>query len=776
MPATSPEAIERKRQRMFERRKERRRDDPDFTRRETRQRAKRSRSPTAIEARERTRAKARELADARPFVGCDGEGIGQGAEQKYALFRMGDRELYDGDRRLTTPELLRFILDHPSRDDILIAFAFDYDVNMILRDMPTDRWRHLLKLVEKPQQYDAHVRDWRRSKSRLGYKPIADDPIVAPNPYEQQGWTWVRFPGGAMTFGVQYIPRNYLRVCRGLSVRTRRGEWRTYSMPGTTRTIYDSFGNFQSSFLAALNRWNVGAEHWSAIKAGKDARGTVAFNRITPAIRRYCAIECDLLADLMGEFRSACLAGGIRPQTWNGAGKLAAALMRDHGVMRSADVAKHCAAGLLTMAHEAYYGGRFEVTRCGLVDRPVDEFDIKSAYPAAMRELPCLDHGKWHKRTGGELQRLLDYSDARTKHRLAPALFVANVHFRHRPGTFLCGLPYRSHKDGRLSWPIEGRGVYWSPEIRSAEQLGAKVKLGDGWLYEKRCDCQPFDWIEKLYDYRRQLGPARGQPLKLGYNSIYGKWAQRIGHPPFANPIFAGLCTALTRAALNLAIHATGDPRRVVMLATDAIYTIGKPPKLDQGDGLGQWEHKRHRNLFIVRPGLYWPPKPRGKARAIKSRGVSAKFFEHPKVIRKFRRVWSDYVRAKQSGRGADLFLARMLDGHVRPIRPPVVQITIEAFIGHRLALHQGKPELACQWITAPRNQSFECHNSGKRSPGRIQGKAMILLPLRGDDRFKSATYQPATLLATADAFEDDRMLFEAMPDPVELSPPFVDG
>ena len=50
-----------------------------------------------------------------------------------------------------------------------------------------------------------------------------------------------------------------------------------------------------------------------------------------------------------------------------------------------------------------------------------------------------------------------------------------------------------------------------------------------------------------------------------------------------------------------------------------------------------------------MRPGVYWPPKKRGKARALKSRGLSPKFIDGP-MIKKFRRVWSDYVRQKKAG------------------------------------------------------------------------------------------------------------------------------
>ena len=736
MPATSPEAIERERLRKLSRRRERRAADPDYSRRETKARAKRARSPASLDRRRQLRERQRQAQDERPFVGCDGEGIGghDGSDQRYALFRMGSRELYDGDRRLTTPELLRFILEYPEPRDLLVSFAFDYDVNMILKDAPAERWRHLLKL-------DTATREGER------------------DPFQRAGgWTWLRFPGGAMTFGVQYIPRNYFKVCRGLSIRLPKGEWRTIAAPGSTRTIYDTFANFQSSFLVALNRWSIGAEHWPAIKAGKEGRA--AFATITPDVRRYCSIECDLLADMMSAFRSACLAVNIRPKTWNGAGKLAAALMSDHGVMRSAEVEKRLPADLLRMAHEAYYGGRFEVTRCGAIERPVHEHDINSAYPDAMRELPCLEHGQWRKASGAELAK-------------SRGLYVARVAFAHGADSFLCGLPFRSPRDGRLSWPRFGRGVYWSPEIRSARRLGAKLTLGGGWLYIKRCSCRPYDWIEALYEYRRSLGKsARGQPLKLGYNAIYGKHAQRIGKPPFANPLYAGLTTALTRAKLNHAIVAAGA-RNVVMLATDGIYTVGRRPALARGDRLGEWEYKRHPSLFVVRPGLYWPPKPRGKAHAVKSRGLSAKFFEP--MVGKFRRVWRTYIAAKRSRRGAvDYELAKLHElGAVKPIAPPVVAVPIVAFIGHRLALHRNKPELACRWAHEKRNQSFECHNGAKRSGQRLHRNSVVMGPRVGDPLAESASYQPGTLLATSAPLDEDRMLFEAMPDPVELSPPY---
>lgn len=731
MPATSPDALARKQRRKFERRKERRREEAGYSHKETKQRASRAkRDPT--HAREKAKAKQREIRDGRPFVGCDGEGIGRDGEHRYALFRMGARELYRDGARLTTPDLLDFITRYPDPTAILVAFAFDYDVSNILRDLATERARRLLSLDVASRGGEA-------------------------NPFERfGGWTWLRFEGYP-TFGVQYIPRNYLKVCRGV---TQPGDddrpKRTFALPSTVRTIYDTWGFFQGSFLAALNKWEIGREHWQNIAAMKAARST--FDAVTAEVRAYCAIECDLLADMMTAFRAACLSADIRPRTWNGAGKLAAALLSDHGVMRRTEVETRVPAGALKLAHEAYYGGRFEVTRCGLIDRPVWERDINSAYPSAMLDLPCLEHGTWRKAKSDELRKALRSN----------AIFVAPTAFSHPRHTFLCGFPFRSKKDGRLSWPREGRGVYWSVETRSAIKLGASVTIGDGWLYEPDdCGCKPFDWIGDLYEFRRALGKAaRGVPMKLGYNSVYGKFAQRVGRPAYQNPIYAGLITAITRAKLNDAIAITKDPRQIMMIATDALFGEGPPPKLKVGEGLGEWSPERHASLFIVRPGLWWGPKPRmtrdGKPTkfALKSRGLSPKFFE-PRVP-DFRKAWASYQR-KAKAHGVLAF-------------PPVVPVTVETFVGLRLAHHLNKPELACQWITRAVHCKFESGGGGgKRTVEGWDGKAEILGSRPGDFYARSASYQAGKLLDTSGAWEEERLWWEAMPDPQEMNSPYTE-
>jgi hypothetical protein len=96
---------------------------------------------------------------------------------------------------------------------------------------------------------------------------------------------------------------------------------------------------------------------------------------------------------LMTEFREVCTTAGILPRWWSGAGWLAAALLDKHGVPKRSLSAREIAAqaekkpskNLKPMgsrrperdrefevaANLAYYGGRFEVSRLGLIPGPV---------------------------------------------------------------------------------------------------------------------------------------------------------------------------------------------------------------------------------------------------------------------------------------------------------------------------------------------------------------------------------------------------------------------
>jgi DNA polymerase type B, organellar and viral len=675
-----------------------------------------------------------------PFVGCDGEGVGR-KDHKYNLFRMGSRELFNAGKRLTTGQLLAFILDHPDPNDILVGFAFDYDTNCILRDVRRER--------DRP-----HVKS--RLERLLGVEIGALK--GEPNSFTHAGWTWLNFPECG-SVGVMLIKRNYISVCRlhqddaGRAILNKKG--RPQSAPGSIRTIYETWGFFQGSFVAALKNWRIGnASDRAAMQKIKNQRST--FERINRAIRAYNADECVKLAAMMDRFRTVCTNRDLRPLTWNGAGKLASTLLKQNGIIKRKRLLEITPEPVLDFAHAAYYGGRFEIGRAGMICEPVYEADINSAYPAAMLQLPCLEHGTWRELKGSKaFQALPD-----------DALFLAETRFDHPgPEIVYCGLPLRTSK-GKLVWQQRGSGVYWSPEIRSAIRLGAVCTFGEGYVYEKHCPSRadglahcppPFAFVAERYAERLAIGKGtKGIPIKLALNSLYGKLAQRIGNPTFQNPIWAGLITATTRAKLNDAIVACG-PANVVMLATDAILTTGAPPPVPTGKGLGEWGAQTYPALFVVRPGLYWSPGLK-----VKTRGIAPKFFDKKKT-RTFQKLWDAYCDAGDFTRGT-----------------PKIPIRVTTFVTLRLAYRLGDFKKACQWLRKDIVITFDWSDKRRQGEPSADRRSIRLYPHAGGPNDRSKVYTRAVnqewLMKDEEAetpeLKDVRELLEGSPEWIDVSPP----
>src|SRR5215469_13583248 len=142
-----------------------------------------------------------------PFLGCDGEGAGTDAKgrQQFRLLRIGDRELFTGER-LSTVQCLEFILAAP-RKAILVGYYFTYDATMILADLPQAR-------IERIVGADGEERGEGKS------------------PY-----TWWRDE-----YAIDWRPKQYLRVAR-----LDRAKGRV--IPGSSRTINEVSGYWRHSFV-----------------------------------------------------------------------------------------------------------------------------------------------------------------------------------------------------------------------------------------------------------------------------------------------------------------------------------------------------------------------------------------------------------------------------------------------------------------------------------------------------------------------------------------------
>jgi len=725
------ERHERDRQR---RRDARKRQTPEQRAKEAvrKQEGRKRRTPEQREhEKKREQARPRRI---RAFMAIDGEGGGTDAlgRQNYLLMVAqcpvtGEKRIrHRGGNPLSTIDCLDFILSLPV-NCILVAYGLGYDVTQAIRGLHEQALRRLLKAPQGK------------------YGPLST--------------YWGNY-------AITYQQGQYFRVAR-LDPNTRK------PIRGSSRTVYETLGFFQCPFVKAINNWSIGSAEERAVIAKNKARRD-EFSELTEEIIGYCELECRHLATLMTEFREVCTSLGISPGQWSGAGWLAAALFKKHGIpkrpLRASEIAA-LAEGKPTKnprpkaprrpardlafelaASNAYYGGRFEVSRVGLIAHAVYEYDLKSAYPAAMLHLPCPHHTRWEHRP-------------RARHLPKDGLYLAKVSFSHPDGPW-CGFPFRHN--GGLFWPFQGTGWYWSPEIEAAiKHLNANVVVHDLWIARCDCNCRPFDWVRDLYEQRRRLGSnTRGYVLKLVLNSLYGKLAQRTGRGPYYDAAAAGLITAITRARL---IEAIGqDPEAVAMLATDAVFSTC-PLTLDIGEGLGQWEEKIWHDLFIAQPGVYWSPTD--LEGLVKSRGAPRSMIG-PAVPR-FHEAFNDLLDAMRPSGAMQLVLKERLI--------PSVPVTVRAFCGHRLALFaRRKPWLAGRWENETRNVSFEW--STKRDPMRVvlgdrhlRTFPIALSILAESESPKRADFDKLLETSTKgempEEFDDENTLFEAMPGPLQFLP-----
>jgi hypothetical protein len=608
-----------------------------------------------------------------PFLAIDGEGggtdalgrqnyflmvaSGQASGEEYVLHRQG--------KPLSTRDCLEFILSLPA-DRKLVAFGSGYDGTQILRGVKEPTLRQIL------------------------------------NPRQGKNGPWYTYWGN---YAIIYQQGQYFRVAR-----VDRSGPKPAIVKGSCRTVNETLGFFQCSFVKAISDWKIGSDEDRVAIAENKARRD-EFSQLTDEIINYCKLECRYLAMLMTEFREVCTTAGIVPQQWRGAGWLAAALLKKHGVPKRPLTAKEAAAlaerkpsknpkpreprrpvrdpKLEIAASAAFCGNRAEVSALGPIPGPVYQYDKRSAHPAAMLHLPCPLHTRWEHRP--RANRLPD-----------DGIYLAKVSFSHPDGPW-CGLTFR--RKGNLSWPLQGTTHAWSPEVKAAQRcLHADIILRDLWVAHRECDCRPFDWVKDVYEARRRLGSdTRGYPLKIALASLYGKSAQRCGRGPYHDVVSAGLITATTRASL---IEAVGQkPHSVVMLATDAVFSTERQ-SLDIGEGLGQWEEKVWPDLFIAQSGVYWAPSD--LTLLVKSRGAPRSIIGG--AAHRFHAAFAEWLDVLRRPDAFERVLAERLI--------PSVPVTVRVFNGCRLALARGKPWLAGRWEDVTRNVSFEWQM--KRDPMRI--------------------------------------------------------
>jgi len=528
------------------------------------------------------------------FIGIDGEGVGRGKEHRYVLLGCGQRQLANEDG-ISWEEALGFLYEC-HRDAPRAAFGgffLGYDFCQIFRTLPENRARMLWTAAGIG----------KRQRKGSGGNPIP--------------------------FAVYLRGRDREWEIDALGLR--RIKFRPKGEKGWMY-VCDSGPFFQTSFLNVIDpkKWQepiVSQAEYDLIKEGKEKRNEATLG---PEMRRYMALEIETWSRVMAKLNQGFVKAGVRlsRQQWYGPGQAAQAWLKGVGSPTSNDVAAAVPKQILQAAAASYYGGWFELFQHGYIPGRMWEYDINSAYPAFIARLPCLLHGTWtHRKCPRTKYGIRELSTTR----------YSLVHASLSGSNGYIGCMLHRTDTGTIRRPYNTSGWYWTTELISAisADLIDEVIVDEVVEYAP-CECAPpLRGVRGLYDGRLAIGKdtAAGKALKLLYNSKYGKFAQSVGKPLFANPVYASLITSGCRTMIldAIASHPNG-PHDVAMVATDGIYFRSPHPHLPLSSALGEWSCEVHENMTLFKPGVYWDDKARealrrDEAASFKARGVNAKAF-----------------------------------------------------------------------------------------------------------------------------------------------------
>lgn len=536
------------------------------------------------------------------FICVDGEGINlPNGEHRYVLFGVGNDQIED-ENGLHWTAILEFLYSHYRPGYAFVGFYLGYDFDRWLCTMPMAKVHRLLTI---------EGRESRKSNSPKLHGRVL--PVDFPHGWQinMLGKKMFEFRKRSCHCDILYCD------CPG------KGPW---------MRICDAGPFFQCSFLKAIDpkTWEtpiVSNDEYELIEKGKAGRADA--DHIDDDMRFYNRLENEILARLMNVLNDGFKAMGITlaPGQWFGPGQAAQKWLKGQNVTTAKEIQETVPIWFLEAARASYFGGWFEIMMHGIVPGITYEYDINSAYPYIISSLPCLLHGEY-KGGSGKPPKNGRY-----------VLVYASVSSYRKGHESIIGTMLHRDKDGRIHRPTRTKGWYWYHEIKAAQ----KAKLIRNchvyeWMSYDPCDClPPMREVSSLYDLRLQVGKDTplGKGCKLAYNSMYGKFAQSVGNPVFANPIWASLITSGCRTMIlnAIATHPKGK-KDVCMVATDAVFFATPHDNLPISKRLGEWDYKPRHNLTLFKPGVYWDDATRMDIReernpSFKARGIAAADFAH---------------------------------------------------------------------------------------------------------------------------------------------------
>lgn len=259
---------------------------------------------------------------------------------------------------------------------------------------------------------------------------------------------------------------------------------------------------------------------------------------------------------------------------------------------------KYIPTNILDIGFRTYYGGRFEVLKRGYFDNLYD-YDINSAYPKTISELPSFKYGNWkvvkeinHKECIGFYEVLFSI-----------------------PEQYISPFPLRL-KNRLIVFPsgIFGTWITWYEADLLRDYI---IKVSNGYEYfPSRKEYKPFKLaIETLYQEKlrnKYTNEIFYWLVKLTMNSLYGCFIEKhrkidgkIYSGVLFNPIYASIITAKTRWKLLKDVGVENYDKIVAFHTDSVILTDTKGLNLKIDDKMGNWSKEASGKGVILKTGVY---------------------------------------------------------------------------------------------------------------------------------------------------------------------------
>lgn len=480
------------------------------------------------------------------FLVWDGEGCNIGGSSKpqhYVLFGASNGEYVCSDD-LTWKDCLGLILrvGRENPDKWHVAYAFNYDVNMIVRHFSIKNLKFL-----QDNGY-CYIGDYR-----IAFRP-----------------------------GKQFTVTRYWK---------EQGKKKYESV-----TIYDVFSFFHTSMLRAAENI-LGKENIpELVYEGKAMRGEFKYEELMSVVFPYWQAEGLVMRDMMRKFKDMLYTADLQITKWYGPGALANHVLRRENIQ---DFMFPSNADVITASQYAYAGGRFELFKVGRYVGPVYSYDINSAYPTAISKLPCLAHGRWVHHHGRP-SRFVQFGVYHVR------LASGGMFEKTPGPVFLRDSQQRIYFPWRVEgwyWTPEAFHLRGNPEVTWIEywefERGCE-HIPFAWVQEI------YDKRKQWKREGNQAELALKLTLNSLYGKMAQRvgWNEKKNLPPRWHQLeWAGWVTSYTRAALYEKIREAGNG--IVGVETDGIYTT-TDLGIEDSQQLGGWEVKQYDEIIYIQSGFYW--------------------------------------------------------------------------------------------------------------------------------------------------------------------------